>query len=497
MNGSKNVLFLSASIIFLASLFTLPRIFINYGVELDAVLGPMAAERLVETGAYTPSRFPGNPLFEYILALITAGGGNHAATNIFVFLSYLISIVFFFRIVREYEQRHILTFLYSLTPIILLNAATTIDYIPGLACVLASYMFLKRGAVVFSALSLAAAVGFRPTNAAFLVPFSVFMLLSGNRKRVHVFILFSFAAGALFYVPIICRFGILPVISVPPSPLSVFQNLLRAFYNLAMLFGPLATALLVLLAALAVLRGAGASSEADINSSAKKYVLGIIPSCIKLDSDTVVGILAVLVFVFLFFMHPDETAYLIPAVPFLYVLLPRFLNKKSIVVLTAVILLHGFFTIELKGGSSGKRSVVFRPSHGILMRDYILRKDIEEIKKALGTAEWPPKTVVMTGDLPLYTYKNTYAELEASAILPGFKLKGRDVYFVSVLCKESVEGLLAEGYRIYVFSESAPTTAINLFGYDPSSYDITVLKVLSGDSFWRDLRSTVSSRGQL
>src|SRR5947209_2814131 len=49
---------------------TLPRLLLNYGTDEDAWRSANAAANLAATGVYNPSRLPGNPLFEYVLALV-------------------------------------------------------------------------------------------------------------------------------------------------------------------------------------------------------------------------------------------------------------------------------------------------------------------------------------------------------------------------------------------------------------------------------------------
>src|SRR6266508_3351426 len=63
--------------IILAIVFYLTRLpFINegYGTDPDAWRVVMTAQHLWDTGQYFPSRLPGNPLHEFVVALLLPGG---------------------------------------------------------------------------------------------------------------------------------------------------------------------------------------------------------------------------------------------------------------------------------------------------------------------------------------------------------------------------------------------------------------------------------------
>ena len=91
-----------------------------------------------------------------------------------------LSILSFYMLIREYADRYILTMLFSFTPILLVNAATAMDYIPGLSTMLLSYVFLIRSQCVVAGILLALSVGFRLSNCLFFLPCILFLLL--NRK---------------------------------------------------------------------------------------------------------------------------------------------------------------------------------------------------------------------------------------------------------------------------------------------------------------------------
>lgn len=465
------------------ALMTIPRVVINYGFDGDAARSAQAAEQLFETGTYQPSRMPGNPLFEYLLALVVPWG-RHIAANLFVFVFYLVSIGAFWLYVRERDKSLLLIALFSLTPIVLVNAASTMDYIPGLALLMSSYAATLKKRYVPTSILLGLSIGFRLTNGLFLLPLILYLAMKRYRLlQIVRLALLTAMVGCAFYLPVFIREGF-HMFDIGTYSYRLLPYLVITIYKGLMLFGPLATAG-VLLILLANGRRIAQSLRESLSLQTKA-------------APVVVELTTVALFVLVFVIHSDETAYLIPAIPFFYLLLARWLSRKQLILVGILIVSFAFFTIEFKGGESGRRTFAFEPAAGVVLQDHLARHEMEVLRNSLGQFDLSDKAVILTGLGAILTYQNhvlvpaDYREVSLQMDENGIsesanihRLRGRDVFFVYALSQENVVLLKQQGFDIYIFSEAAPSIAIHKYRYDPYQIGIERLDILNEEAFYR------------
>jgi hypothetical protein len=453
----------------------LPSLIINYGSDGDAIRGVIAARELAQTGTYHASRNPGNPLFEYSLVLPTQID-RHFATNLFVFAFFPLCMWAFLRLCRARPNAIVLFSVFSLTPILLVNASTTMDYIPGLALLLWSYVLVKEGRILEGFALLGLAAGMRPTNIVFVIPLAAFMRLSGRKLRdVFTAGIVSVAVGICFYIPILIKTGI-HIVDLPFTGYKGIAHFLLTGYKGLMLFGPVATAVI---AALLVVN--------------RQRIRDLLRSLItEKDPEITVEFMTIALFTGIFVWHSDESEYLIPAVPFLYLFVERVFPAKHLPVLSACILSFAFISVDLKDGESGRRSVSLKPDWGILVKDYIDRKGLERLRSGICDLSLPKKAVIIHGYGPMLHFENPCLKLiDYRKVAPGLDPKGisdagftsvipgRQVYLISGLSKENAELLRSQGYDLYYFSESAPSLCMFTYGYHPESLGMIKIDVKS------------------
>lgn len=473
----NRVLLLLVLIVYIA-LLTIPRLLINYGMDADAVRGVKAAVHLWETGYYHPSRLPGNPLFEYILAGIAPWGG-HIATNLLVLLGYITAVSAFALLTSKKENRFLLVTLFATTPILLLNAAATLDYLPGLALLLFSYVFITKKKYLLSAVFLALSASFRLTNLLFLFPLIFYMVQEkeGIARILRLSIL-SLALGLSLYIPIVVRTGLRPFL-FPFQFGGFIAYLFRSGHNAIMLFGTIATlgiAVLIIVHLKKIVRVFKKSST---------------------DSSFYPEIISIILFLLVFLLHPDEPAYLIPLIPFLYLSFSRWLSKKGLIFLLALVASFAFVNLDIKGGESGKRRLAVKLDWGIVVKDYCDRHELESLRQGIGQFHLSEKAVIITGMGPILTYQNSWVTLAGKEqISPGleeiaigeesevYRISGQDVYLVYSMPLSAVKLLQSEGYDIYIFSMFAPSIAINKYGYDPQEVGISTLSIFNEKTFY-------------
>ncbi len=460
---------------------TLPRLVINYGMDGDGIRGMMAAEHLVATGSYEPSRLPGNPLFEYILAGASLVDGFYV-TNGLVLVSFVICIWAFFLLTEGREERPLLVSLFALTPILLVNAAVTMDYLPGLAAILWSSVAAEKRRPFSAYLLMGLAMGLRLSAGAFVVPLGVCFLLQGVPLiRIIAGAILGIVVGLAVYLPILVHHG-LAVFSVPPHAYHGLGYVAFTGYKMVMVFGPLAMLGIALLL-LSDVRRVLAKIRADLQA---------------LDPSFVLELTAVAVFTAVFLRHSDESEYLIPAVPFIYLLLSRWLDRKRLLILTVLVVSFAFVSVELKGGESGRRTISLRPQWGVVVKDFLNRKELEALRQGVARFHKSDKAVILTGYGPMLGYGNPglvragYREISPRLDEKGIseedlivRIPHRQVFLVNGLSKANVDLLRKEGYVVYYLSDSAPSHALHSWGYDPREIGLERLDILNAHAFYR------------
>ncbi|MEO0099847.1 MAG: hypothetical protein ABIL04_02515 [candidate division WOR-3 bacterium] len=447
--------------------------------RLGCLGGLRQAEVLWETGVYEPSRLPGNPLFEYILTIIYPLGG-YISSNLFVLVMFGLSIFAFWQLVKEEINNMVLVSIFALTPILLVNAVTTLDYIPGLACLILSYLYATKKNYILTSLFLGLAIGFRLSNAFVLVSLILFFVLNRDKiSKIFFFSILSLGIGLIFYLPIFIRYRF-EMFNIPTSllwhnPVLYWE---RTIYNLILLFGPIATIGIILIFLI---------NRSNILQSLKKDLKGKSPIFIFKGA-------TLILFLLLFFRHSDETAYLIPIIPFFYLLIAHWLSKRQLILVGILIFSSAFLGLQIK--RSERWGITLKPVWGTVIEDYLMRKELEYLREGIAKINLPNKVVILTGLGPQLTYKNNWLveakkedlteDLEPNGISgPIFRIKNREIFLVHSVSLENAIRLQKGGYGLYMFSFYAPGVAIHKYHYDPYQLGIKELKITGRDAFYR------------
>lgn len=441
---------------------SLPLVLIGYGSNQDAARGAQAAETFFRTGAYHSSRVPGNPLYEYALTLIVPWAGFVGA-NLLSVLCYAGSVHAFALLVRGFRHRTLLTLTFALTPVLLLNAVTAKDFVPGLALMLYAYICTTRRRSALASVLMGLAIGCRITNVLLVICLGVYSVLRGERPpRVALRAGASVLIGLAFYAPIFAehRFG---MFVLNPNKESHLTALLRTADTMLTLFGTLAT---VGLAAVtlrhratvsALFRRIGRSSEPELTANA----------------------LAVLLFTLLFALNSNQVGYLLIIVPFVYLLIARWVTGAELALLALLVASYALVDIDLKGGSSGARTVALHLNNGLIVQEFNGRQAMHLLRSGIGRCVPGGKAVVLTGLSAGLTFDNdallpaslreidpaldTKGALEAGNV---HRLRSRDVFLVYALSAANIRVLQERGYALYYFPQFVPAVEESQFGVD-------------------------------
>jgi len=432
----------------------IPFIPLGYGADDDAWRVARAAKEMLTTWHYSISRFPGFPLFEIVNIPFVAYGNWYLSNSATAVVS-AITLYIFFKIINvlDIQYKKETSILFAFFPLLWSNSANTMDYIWGLMFILLCFYFLLTDRIIPAAVALGVSVGFRFSNAAFVLPFSTLLALSGKRKRVPVFIVVFALSGIVAFSPPLIKFGagILHKVYRPS-----FFELTHIPYYLAYSMGLITSTILV--------------------AGFVKFAGNIAQSIKDKDVITITSLLSVLIVLIIFFIIPQEKAYLIPAFPFLFIIIARTCSRRFIIIFTIAALTYGFIRIEAKDDSSVD-VIRVRPhfSYGLIDGGYKFRKAQLELREKLAPflidkAGSNRRTLFISGwliGLPQLIDNENFERISVRGLKAElYRLKRTEtIVMVGAISKAQYDYFKKKGYRL-LFLEGSIRYSRNAFGFE-------------------------------
>ena len=308
-NGELFVFSVVSSIVIASRLpFLLP----GYGTDPDGWGVAWVARQIAAGSGYLPSRFPGYPVQELVSSLIWKGGplALNGATAI---LSGLAAAFLALSMKTLGHQRPVLASLaFAFVPVVFINSANAMDYMWAIAFILGSLYFLLGNRLLISAILLGLAVGCRITSAAMVVPLGI-LLFMRRRSLAALAGWMALAAvvGAIAFLPGLLKYGLalfelkhlgtIPWTKVVPMATTSVWGALGLG---ALGFG-------VAWSALRLIRCRGSSPPSPYGWRGLVWALPI------------------LLYSIAFMLHPHDSGYLIPVVPFTILILSEIGEQKG------------------------------------------------------------------------------------------------------------------------------------------------------------------------
>lgn len=321
---------------------------VSFGSDQDGYLVALSALKISHNESYEPSRLPGFPLFERLIAHIVSPTDARTSKAIVALCSLLVLALLLTLMLQAGGCKTVvpLVILYfGLLPINIQSSFMVMDYSCSLVLILLSSLLLSICPAVkiryvcfvafFAGLALALAVGVRLTAILFL-PAAVLTIVIDRRQtlRLRIISLLCFVVSAsvfiLFYIPVINLYGI-HFLSGYPGYFSV-SSWIKAQGSLVLaLFGGV-FGLLALISLLYV---------ALRNMQSQKFMIVWKE---QLWGIRVLFLFAIFNSVF-YLRHPYEPAYHLPLLAFLAILLAIGLREKDRRFLWAGIVVLAFCSI--------------------------------------------------------------------------------------------------------------------------------------------------------
>jgi hypothetical protein len=424
----------------------LPLLVTGYGSDGDAWRVAFVADNLWKTGSYQVSRFPGYPLFEITTAPVVELGRNldppyrALYSNAAALLATLILILVWERIVRRSSNRpKLLVATFAFAPLLWLNSAATMDYVWSLLFIMLSFDAIQRKRIITAGIWLGAAAGFRPPNLVAVIPLLTLLRLDGASPRILLRFLAATAASTLVaFFPVLFTYGLIGWIQntrlqLGGSSSALGDHVLSFAYRCIYAIGPLAT-----LVAASILF----SGRADL-----KYAIR--------DGQpvAVTAVVGLLTFIALFFAFPIDRSYLLPALPFLLLLVDRLSTTQLFKWFSVCLMAHSLINIDVIQHRGVRGDVGFDIHAGLVVEEFQKRLHMLDERDRIANLDLHGKAIVMTGSGPVFWFQNDNVELDT--LWKDFNdpvVRRRtepDVHFIPLLTKAELERVRSAGYAIY------------------------------------------------
>ena len=308
---------------------------------------------------------------------------------------------------------------FAFTPVVYINSASTIDYVPAVALILAATFYLMDRRFIVAGVCLGISVGIRITSGAMLFPFLIWIFLTLDRQTAlrattHL-VSASVIATAVCFVPVLYQYG-LGFFTFTDN--LVFRSL-HELYNIGVywVWGSLAP--LALIALLIV-------SPVYFNKNKARLMERSSLALILLSVAAIAG------HVILFLRLPNQPGYLAPLIPFTIIFFALVLPPAFIRGFAVVLLLSSFIDI----GKTG-----FSMDGPILVDHHVRLAKLAHSREIIKAASQFPKTdvVVVAWELPGIETELTAAGLENNQFIyaitnqqqcKNYLNAGRNIHFL-------------------------------------------------------------------
>jgi len=423
-----------------------PWLWTGYGAETDAYRVALSGLHLWRSGEYLPSRLPGYPVHELLMAPLVRLGGP-VATDAATALIALAGVLLLARIARESGERSpgLVVIGMAFTPFLIVNSVETKDYLWALAGMLASYLALVRNRPLLAGVLLGLATGCRITSALFGLP--LLLLLVGRRpwKETVMFALSGAVTAFVAFLPVTLQYGtrFFAYANSRISPDIIIRSIGQ--YSIGAL-------------------GAMATIAALVASW--RSVRGLVTLALH-DVHVRLWLLAIGVYLLAFLRLPIDIAYLIPVYPFGFLLLGRLLRRGLLAAVLAAIVVSGFVDLDLSAMHNLNLMTFARTARPCrscaeLFHDWHVRQLYRNYAGSLALRAVPPHSVVLTGAVfPVFAVLNwdrfeygiVDRDRDSISMLSddGMMHDGKDdvIYLASPDHPSVLDALRAQSYQVF------------------------------------------------
>ncbi len=313
----------------------------NGGCDGDFGRHQYNGQRILSEGTFVDGIGKLFPMTDLLQGLIIKIFNTGAAVQYAAFMFFLICIVLFYFIIKEYNKQFgfglpvlpVLSFM-AVHPVFIVAGGTVGDYIFSLVFILAAWLSVLKKELALGAVLIAIAGGLRVTNCFWLLPLLVISVRQVGLKRSLGFFVSSIIIMFLVWLGTLLRveFKFWELLHTPDSDRQAFFDALKSAVSKVLGFVGFLTMFVTL---------------TFVKRDSYKKLLNFIKNCPEL--------LLVLVLVYGVFIYiPSELGYIISNLPVLAILIPR-PNKKIFIFLQVfVVFLMNFIVFDIQNSIYSK-----------------------------------------------------------------------------------------------------------------------------------------------
>jgi hypothetical protein len=365
---------------------TLPILWMGYGTDID-VTDVLASGDSIRAGDYAPSRPPGVPVFEAIVAVLDPVGG-HLLVNLATAAAGAAAVIGIARLVRAWGHANgdLVALAFLAAPVSLIAATSTGDFMWAAAFFVWGALAHVRDRPVVAGALFGLAIGCRLSTVALLAAFLVADGWDPRRRRACVRTLaVALPLGALLYVPPWLAFDrSFELLESPEGWRSLANNLGRFAYKNYVAFGG---------AALVVFAVAAPALVAALRRWST-------------DPMVRVGALGFAVAQGFYLVYPWKFAHLIPALLMILLLVGASTRNRRpfLLVLIAALAVNGVVTFRPLSPDRPAEATTgeWNPAvtAGLLVNDVACRLDVlDDPLEPLNAGAWSCSLKPMRGDM--------------------------------------------------------------------------------------------------
>jgi hypothetical protein len=391
------------------------------------------------------SRRPGYPLDEFLLALFMRieawlHGPGWIVTNAFTILVFALQCVLFYRLARRAGARGALLLVaaYSLHPVVFDQSVGSLDVHLPLLLILWAVDRLMVGRWVQAAVAFGIAMAARVTIGIMIVPFVWYLWKqTPSWRRAAAFAAIGLAIAVPFYAGTLLRYRSASL------PIPIEGNPIKAWIMMGLYRTLGIDAAIALLAAVLTAR--------------RSLWTAVVRRADRVDRFLVLGMAVHVVF---FAVKPYDGAYLVPAMPFLLILLGRHAHPKAVAAFLVVLILNGFVSAPgVRRDATGRAVGLQAWAKGEMFERMDERWRKRHLPETIARQGLEPHTALVVGGLG-----STIWFHERAAILAGrrfevigggiprftkpFYDRDADVYYVPAWEVDLAVALVGRGYTL-------------------------------------------------
>lgn len=298
----------------------LPFLAAGFGADEDAWQVANNARQIIQNHTYSVSRFPGNPLQD--LLFLSKWNQSAFSFNLISTLFCVLASLALYKCVLLSNARKAFYPALSLAflPVIYIASTNSMDYVPALACICWALYFALSGNIIACGVLIGLATGFRISSLGVLLPMAMLLY---KRKKLSAVLTLAFSAilvSIICFLPVFLSYQFQFLQYYQPAVLAgVFKIIYKGTIGVFGVLGMLAT----IYFSWKIL-----SKTKKLNIWADRYNY----ACLA----------AIAVFGAAYLWLPQESAYLIPILPFALLFLARYLSEKENMVFCGLIVLSSF-----------------------------------------------------------------------------------------------------------------------------------------------------------